>query len=277
MNHFPLIPLTLVLLLAGGGTARAQETNAAPPANHDPFQALERNNIFDESRVPHEFQPGSNTRRPRVETITFHGTIMDETGGVALLGCSASRDKWLFKTGDLIDGLKLVRFDAESAVLTDPADNAPANSVSDTPANSADSTLTNAATINPTNSTSNGLANPGSNVLTNSSSNKLASSGAGASTNSSSNTPASSGAGTPTNSSSGTPGGSSSHTFVLNLDTHATLRREAGGPWRLTGYIAPEPASGTNAAPAIASATASGAGDNDIIAKLKKKREQEEK
>jgi hypothetical protein len=269
--------LTL-LLLAGGGTARAQETNTASPANHDPFQALERNNIFDESRVPHDYQPGSNIRRPRVETITFHGTIMDGTGGVALIRCSGTRDKWLFKTGDLIDGLKLVRFDAESAVLTDPADNAPTNSASDTPSNSAGGTLTNFTTINPTNSVSNGLANRGSNFSTNSSSNKPASSGTGVSTNSSSNTLASFSASTPTNSSSGTPGSSSSHTFVLNLDTHPTLRREAGGSWRLTGYIAPEPASDTNAAAAtIASATASGAGDNDIIAKLKKKREQEEK
>jgi hypothetical protein len=65
-----------------------------------------------------------------------------------------------------------------------------------------------------------------------------------------------------------------SNSFVLSSDKSVTLRRENGGDWRRTGYTADDTA---EAAPAAtdASSPASSAGDNDIIARLKRQREKE--
>jgi hypothetical protein len=69
---------------------------------------------------------------------------------------------------------------------------------------------------------------------------------------------------------------SSSNIFVLPV-RGASLRREENEPWRLSGYIAADPPPGTNATESVSSPTASGAGGNNILEMLKKRREQEEK
>jgi len=216
--------LTL-LLLAGGGTARAQETNSASAPDPDPFLALERNNIFDQSRIPHDYRPGY-ANRPRVETITLCGIGVDDRKGDAIFQGSGN---W-FKAGETIKGLKIVRITLDSVTLADTNDDTPTHSGSIALSNSSGSTATNS----------------GRDTLANSSGKSFV-------TNFSSNT------------------------FVLDMDIHPSLRREGDGPWRVSAYVAPQAAPATNSAATTTLATASGAKDNDIIAKLKKKREQEEK
>jgi hypothetical protein len=70
---------------------------------------------------------------------------------------------------------------------------------------------------------------------------------------------------------------SSGSIFVLDLDTHPTLRREGNGPWRLSGYIAPELASATNSAATNMSATASGKTSFEEILRQRRLKALEEK
>jgi hypothetical protein len=234
------IALTL-LLLAGGATARGQQTNSASAADQDPFLALERNNIFDESRVPHDYR-SSNINRPRVETITLCGIGVYDRGRDAIFQGS---DKW-FKAGETIKGLKIVRITLDSVTLADTSSDPQADSGGNTATNSGGSATTNSGGNTLTNSGSSAATNSGSNTLTNFGSNALVAH-------------------------------SASNIFVLDVDARPTLRREGDGPWRLSAYIAPEPAPAANTAVTATAVRVSGAGDNDIIAKLRKKREQEEK
>jgi hypothetical protein len=67
-----------------------------------------------------------------------------------------------------------------------------------------------------------------------------------------------------------------SNTFVLPADSSASLRREDNGPWRVSGYVA-DAAPDTNSTAAASSAAPAGAGggENAILERLRKKREQE--
>jgi hypothetical protein len=72
----------------------------------------------------------------------------------------------------------------------------------------------------------------------------------------------------------------SSNLFVLPTDRSTSLKREDNGPWTLSGYaaaVATPDANTTNLAVSASSAPAAVSAADDIIAKLKKKREQEEK
>jgi len=274
MRQYLAIVLTL-LLLAGGATARAQATNTnaetnqviGPSVNYtkseepstnseasrDPFEVIRRNNIFDESRVGRR-RPGSigpTIPVARVQTITFCGTVMDDGGAAAFFRGNGARDRFL-KPGDFIDDLKVARITADSVTLTNFNDDAPANSNGGTPTNSASNTLAHGGT--------NGLTNAGSNTPTNTSGSTLTGSASGTPTDSSSNALAVY---------------SSSNIFVLDLENHPTLRREGYGPWHLSGYVPPEPATGTNSTATNLSATASSGGPDDVIARLKKKREEQ--
>jgi hypothetical protein len=68
-----------------------------------------------------------------------------------------------------------------------------------------------------------------------------------------------------------------SNTFVLPADGSASLRREDDGPWRRSSYAAavPAPETNTNATASNSAASAAGSAADDIIARLKKRREQE--
>jgi hypothetical protein len=280
MKHSLPIALTL-LLLAAGWTGRAEETNTPSAPDQDPFLALERNNIFDESRVPHDYNPG-RMNRPRVETITLCGTGVDDAGANAIFQGSS---KW-FKAGDTIKGLKIVRITFDSVTLAETGDDPPPNSASIAATNSITNALTNSSGSAPTNSASHTPTNSGSHIATNSASSAPTNFVTNTATNSGGNTATNSGGNTATNSAGSVPAHSARDTlvansatniFVLNMDTRPTLRREGDGPWRVSAYIATEPAPAAASAAATASASTSGAGDNDIIAKLRKKREQEEK
>jgi hypothetical protein len=67
------------------------------------------------------------------------------------------------------------------------------------------------------------------------------------------------------------------NTFVLPTDSIQSLRREEDGPWRPTGYTAALPSAdaNTNVTSSVSAAPASGSAADDVIARLKKKREQE--
>ena len=69
-----------------------------------------------------------------------------------------------------------------------------------------------------------------------------------------------------------------SNMFRLPTDRSSSLRREDNGPWHLSGYAAvavTAPAAGTNGTAAPSLSPGSGSTADDIIARLKKKREQE--
>ena len=71
---------------------------------------------------------------------------------------------------------------------------------------------------------------------------------------------------------------SSSNTFVLSMDGNPSLRREENGPWRISGYIAAAPSAATNGTEtAVAAPSAGGGPASDILAKLMKRRQEEEK
>jgi hypothetical protein len=70
---------------------------------------------------------------------------------------------------------------------------------------------------------------------------------------------------------------SSTNTFVLSVDGNASLRREANGPWRVSGYIAATPTSDTNATESTSSTPGTGTGASDVLARLMKRRQEEEK
>jgi hypothetical protein len=69
---------------------------------------------------------------------------------------------------------------------------------------------------------------------------------------------------------------SESNTFVLPDDRSVSLRRENGGDWHKAGFAA-DSAPETGATASESSTPASGAGDNDVIARLKRQREEAEK
>jgi hypothetical protein len=69
-----------------------------------------------------------------------------------------------------------------------------------------------------------------------------------------------------------------SNMFRLPTDRSSSLRREDNGPWHLSGYAAvavTAPDAGTNGTAAPSLSPGSGSTADDIIARLKKKREQE--
>jgi hypothetical protein len=72
-----------------------------------------------------------------------------------------------------------------------------------------------------------------------------------------------------------------SNTFVLPTDGSSSLRRDDDGPWHPTDYVASvaaingSPSTTASTTASISTAPASGSAADDIIAKLKKKREQE--
>jgi hypothetical protein len=70
---------------------------------------------------------------------------------------------------------------------------------------------------------------------------------------------------------------SSSNSFVLPTDRSSSLKREDNGPWTLSGYTAASamPETNSSVTASVLSVPAPGAGADDIIARLKKKREQE--
>jgi hypothetical protein len=69
----------------------------------------------------------------------------------------------------------------------------------------------------------------------------------------------------------------SSNTFVLSLTGNSSLRREENGPWRLSGYIAAVASSETNSTESASSTPSNGNGNSDIVALLKKRRQEAEK
>ena len=181
--------------------------NGPRPGNHRrlragarPFQALERNNIFDQSRVPHDYRPGS-VRRPPVETVTLCGTAVDDSESNAVFQGSDG----FYKAGQTIKGLKIVKITLNSVTLADATADAPTNSIAAALTNS----VTNSAGSTLTNSTGNAPAHPSDKTFVTH---------------------------------------SVSNTFVLDMDIHPTLRREGDGPWRLSAYVASQPAPATNSA-----------------------------
>jgi hypothetical protein len=70
---------------------------------------------------------------------------------------------------------------------------------------------------------------------------------------------------------------SSSNTFTLSTDGYPTIRRDDNGPWRTSSYVAAAPTTETNATTSASAAPTTGTGANDILAILKKRREEAEK
>jgi hypothetical protein len=70
---------------------------------------------------------------------------------------------------------------------------------------------------------------------------------------------------------------SSSNTFTLSTDGYPTIRREDNGPWRASSYVAAATTTETNSTESASPAPTTGTGANDILAILKKRREEAEK
>jgi hypothetical protein len=68
---------------------------------------------------------------------------------------------------------------------------------------------------------------------------------------------------------------SSSNTFTLNTGSNASMRREDNGPWRVMGYIAAVTTPATNSTESTVSSPGTGTGAEDILARLRKRREAE--
>ncbi len=106
---------------APGATAPDRDTNLAANPESDPFQIISRNNIFDQSRTPRD----SGSRTPKVETITFCGTVMDygakiESAFFAGSGINDSRD---YKVGDSINGFMIAQIANNAVTVTNSSSN----------------------------------------------------------------------------------------------------------------------------------------------------------
>ena len=68
---------------------------------------------------------------------------------------------------------------------------------------------------------------------------------------------------------------STSNTFTLNTGSNASMQREDNGPWRVMGYIAAVITPATNSTESTVSAPGTSTGAEDVLARLRKRREAE--
>jgi hypothetical protein len=98
--------VTLGCLLAAGGIARAQDTNAAPALNLKSFDLIATRNIFDQNRRPPSIiRPP--IRQQRVDTFTLVGTMSYEKGNFAFFDSNRSEYRKALKASETIAGYKI--------------------------------------------------------------------------------------------------------------------------------------------------------------------------
>jgi hypothetical protein len=93
-------------LLAAGGIARAQDTNAAPALDLKSFDLIATRNIFDQNRRPPRIQE-KFVQPKRIDTFTLVGTMSYEKGQFAFFDSNRSEYRKALKASETIAGYKI--------------------------------------------------------------------------------------------------------------------------------------------------------------------------
>lgn len=117
MNRNTLIAV-LLLALATGQAAVAQDTNSVAAPARISLQTLMQKNIFDPTRSG-RVRPGGRPRAAVVRTFTFRGS----DGYVAFFTGEGTPRKGYVKVGDLINGFKVIQITLDFVKLTEPNGN----------------------------------------------------------------------------------------------------------------------------------------------------------
>ena len=117
MNRNTLIAV-LLLALATGQAAVAQDTNSVAAPARISLQTLMQKNIFDPTRSG-RVRPGGRPRAAVVRTFTFRGS----DGYVAFFTGEGTPRKGYVKVGDLINGFKVRQITLDFVKLTEPNGN----------------------------------------------------------------------------------------------------------------------------------------------------------
>jgi hypothetical protein len=117
MNRNTLIAV-LLLALAAGQAAVAQDTNSAAAPARISLQTLMQKNIFDPTRSGRA-RFGGRPRAAVVRTFTFRGS----DGYVAFFTGEGTPRKGYVKVGDLINGFKVIQITLDFVKLTEPNGN----------------------------------------------------------------------------------------------------------------------------------------------------------
>jgi hypothetical protein len=112
----------LLFLLSGGLPAAAQDTNAAPKPNLDPYQIILRNNAFDESRIARDYT-SSRPRAPRIQTIMLTGEGVFNGEGTAWFSGTGVSDTREYHVGDTIGDFKISRITDNAVTVTNSGTN----------------------------------------------------------------------------------------------------------------------------------------------------------
>jgi hypothetical protein len=115
MKRIPSIAI-LCLAVAGGVSALAQETNSTPTLDWNYFEAVAKKNIFDPTRSGLSGRPRQIRRDPVTRYFTFHGTIDD----AAFFKGEGTPECGYVKTGNLINGFKVMKVDLDFVRLAEP-------------------------------------------------------------------------------------------------------------------------------------------------------------
>jgi hypothetical protein len=101
------------------------DTNSAPTAEVDPFRLISRNNIFDQSRIDRGYNENPGPIRPvrRVETLTCHGSSLDNGSGYAWFSGSGVSESRAYKVGDSVDGLMISKITLNTVTVTNAGTN----------------------------------------------------------------------------------------------------------------------------------------------------------
>jgi hypothetical protein len=95
----------LVLLLAAGQLARAQDTNSAAPVDFQSFRLIQQRNIFNPNR--RRDSRGDKAPAPQPDWFTLKGIMSYEDQSVAFFDGSNSSYRKAAKIGDNIAGYKV--------------------------------------------------------------------------------------------------------------------------------------------------------------------------
>jgi hypothetical protein len=117
MNRNTLIAV-LLLALAAGRAAVAQDTNSAAAPARISLETLMQKNIFDPTRTG-PVRPGGRRRTAAVRSFTFRGS----DGYVAFFTGEGTPGKGYVKVGDLINGFKVIQITLHFVKLTEPNGN----------------------------------------------------------------------------------------------------------------------------------------------------------
>jgi hypothetical protein len=95
----------LVLLLAAGQMARAEDTNSAPPVDFQSFHLIQQRNIFNPNR--RRDSRGDKAPTPQPDWFTLKGIMSYEDQNVAFFDGSNSSYRKAARIGDDIAGYKV--------------------------------------------------------------------------------------------------------------------------------------------------------------------------